>query len=299
MINKISFYIASLMLVFQILCAPQAMASISGPHSVAWNMSGCLPDLIGGMNSGAETHLYLVPNGCTVDSSGYVPRTGYYKVRTRVVIDPAYYFPSTYTSDSSSVMIDASKSIHEQQLRVSTQSLEVTLLQDVSWRWCQYLVDDAGKEYSLFDTCGSGGLNPTPPVPKTSCTINGGNALSVPLGILDRSELPTVADAGNAKSLPITVSCTGSDVTVNMKLKYSSMSLGSSQAVKTSANGVGVAILYEGQPLSTSDTTPITFLEGSNSMNLSFEAVRDSAVELKDIPTGAFTASAILEMTQQ
>jgi len=88
-------------------------------------------------------------------------------------------------------------------------------------------------------------------------------------------------------------------VTANMKLNYTPISIGSSQAVKSSANGVGAAIFYGNKALSPSDVTSLNFLEGSNTLTLGFQAVRDSTVPLKDIPTGAFTASAILVMTQQ
>lgn len=88
-------------------------------------------------------------------------------------------------------------------------------------------------------------------------------------------------------------------ITANMKLNYTPISIGSSQAVKSSANGVGAAIFYGNKALSPSDVTSLNFLEGSNTLTLGFQAVRDSTVALKDIPTGAFTANAVLVMTQQ
>ena len=84
-----------------------------------------------------------------------------------------------------------------------------------------------------------------------------------------------------------------------MTLNYTPISIGSSQAVKSSANGVGAAIFYGNKALSPSDVTPLNFLEGSNTLTLGFQAVRDSTVALKDIPAGAFTANAVLVMTQQ
>lgn len=305
--SKQSLFLSFLVFVFTLnfFTFPEAVAGINGAHGYISRVSGataCYPASEGGGDTGDNT-VEITANICTVNSNGYVPHEGNYKIRTKTFIET-----DTDTVDTSSVWVDATKSINEQNLNVHGTSVTYTLPDGRRswWGFCQYIVDDiTGEEWLTGLSAGSvncGGdkvLPPTPPAPDTSCTINGGNALSVPLGILDRSELPTVADAGDAKSFPITVNCTGADVTVSMKLSYSPISLGSSQAVKTSANGVGVAILYEGQPLSTSDTMPITFLEGSNSMSLSFEAVRDSAVELKDIPTGEFTASAILELTQQ
>ncbi|CCJ81525.1 FIG00626592: hypothetical protein [Cronobacter dublinensis 1210] len=84
-----------------------------------------------------------------------------------------------------------------------------------------------------------------------------------------------------------------------MQLNYTPVSIGSGQAVKSSANGVGAAIFYNNKLLAPTDVTAVNFLEGSNTLTLGFQAVRDATVALKDIPTGAFTASAVLVMTQQ
>ncbi|MNE11402.1 hypothetical protein D3C80_1041580 [compost metagenome] len=173
---------------------------------------------------------------------------------------------------------------------------------------CAHLIGPDGKKFSLsagagqaLNRCYDGytPLPPTPPTPTTSCSINNGNALSVSLGTLNRDEIPTVPDSGSAISKTISVVCTGGTVTANMQLNYTPISVGSNQAVKTSANGVGAAIFYSNKVLSPSDVTSVNFLEGSNNLTLGFQAVRDSTVALKDIPTGAFTASAVLVMTQQ
>ena len=169
---------------------------------------------------------------------------------------------------------------------------------------CLYLVSSNGTKYMTQDTesfnCPyAPGLPDTPSIPDTSCTINGGNALSVSLGTLERSEIPTAPDVTSAINKTVSVNCTGGKVTVNMQMSYTPVSIGSGQAVKTSANGVGAAIFYGDKALAPADITPLTFAEGSNTLTLGFQAVRDATVQLKDIPTGAFTASAVLVMTQQ
>ncbi|MFU2317529.1 fimbrial protein [Rahnella sp. PCH160] len=136
-------------------------------------------------------------------------------------------------------------------------------------------------------------------MPDTSCTLNNGNDLSVNLGTVDRAQMPTVPGSGSMRHIQVPVDCTGGDVTVNMQLNYTPISLSGGQVIKSSSNGLGVSVVYNSKILSTTDVTPVTFLSGSNSMDLAFQAVRDPAVEIKDVPTGAFTASAVLVMTQQ
>ncbi|EOC1334664.1 fimbrial protein [Cronobacter turicensis] len=239
----------------------------------------------------------IVPtyNACQI-ISGYVPHTGNYRVRMRVKNDAGVNIVAT----SSAFYMDSTISIAAQNAKPGGQGASGQTAGHTTRWWCTYLVDDAGAEY-VVGSCHDGGtpLPPTPPVPDTSCTINNGNTLSVSLGTLERSEIPTAPGSGSARSIPFAVNCTGGNVTVNMQMNYTPISVGSSQAVKTSANGVGVSVLYDNKPLSTTDITPVTFLQGSNTLNLSFEAVRDAAVKLEDIPTGAFTANAVLVMTQQ
>ncbi|EKY3118661.1 fimbrial protein [Cronobacter turicensis] len=244
--------------------------------------------------------VHIAFSGCDY-SQGYPPHSGNF--RNKVIVSGPSGSPVYGSATTNPFYLDATKSIAEQSVATTGPSLvAVTVPANTPWKVCNYLVDDAGKLHYMFDSqipCGSNPVPPTPPVPDTSCTINNGNTLSVSLGTLERSEIPTAPGSGSAKSIPFAVNCTGGNVTVNMQMNYTPISVGSSQAVKTSANGVGVSVLYDNKPLSTTDITPVTFLQGSNTLNLSFEAVRDAAVKLEDIPTGAFTANAVLVMTQQ
>ncbi|EPM3161513.1 fimbrial protein, partial [Cronobacter turicensis] len=199
---------------------------------------------------------------CAV-AGGYVPHSGNYRVRMRVKSDAGLNIAAT----SSAFYLDATIPIMYQNAKPSGQGASGEIHRARRW-WCTYLVDDAGIEYVSGDCYGGGTpLPPTPPVPDTSCTINNGNTLSVSLGTLERSEIPTAPGSGSAKSIPFAVNCTGGNVTVNMQMNYTPISVGSSQAVKTSANGVGVSVLYDNKPLSTTDITPVTFLQGSNTLN--------------------------------
>lgn len=242
---------------------------------------------------------------CAVGSAQYVPVSGYYSAETIL------YFGNSptpiYTFTTGSAYIDANQKLFDQNVYPSggEGTYRFTLQPGQTATICAYLIGPDGKKFSVGMDVGQGltrcydGYTPLPPTPTTSCSINNGNALSVSLGTLNRDEIPTAPDSGSAISKTISVVCTGGTVTTNMQLNYTPISVGSNQAVKTSANGVGAAIFYSNKVLSPSDVTSVNFLEGSNTLTLGFQAVRDSTVALKDIPTGAFTASAVLVMTQQ
>lgn len=302
-----------LLIVFSMLfIVVKANAVIHGGYSGSYTFQGryikfCGP--AGGSFQDATTVTFIPDSSCTLSSTGYVPASGYYYVDNEVTTSGAIGTDYRHDLTTSAAYFDASKSIAEQ---------EVTVIGSGSWSTsfparpypgtpgtinvCMYLVDTKGVMYFMGGvSCHNGytPLPPTPPIPETSCTINDGNALSVSLGTLNRDEIPTVPDSGSAISKTISVTCTGGTVTANMALNYTPISIGSSQAVKSSTNGVGAAIFYDNKALSPSDVTPVNFLEGSNNLTLGFQAVRDSTVALKDIPTGAFTANAVLVMTQQ
>lgn len=247
----------------------------------------------------------MTSNVCTVSSSSYPPSSDYYRVRSYAYINDNGS-TSSVPRETGQFYLDSSKSINQQTTNAPSMAgnVVVDFKSTGSIEVCSLLVDSFNREYSIpEEPCTGGGyhppLPPTPPPPDTSCSINNGNALSVSLGTLNRDEIPTVPDSGSAISKTVSVVCTGGTVSVNMQLNYTPIAIGSSQAVKTSANGVGAAIFYGSKALSPSDVTSVNFLEGSNTLTLGFQAVRDSTVALKDIPTGAFTASAVLVMTQQ
>lgn len=262
------------------------------------NMQNAHPD---------ATTVAMEPGACSLSSSSakYVPASGYYTV---VMI--AYVSDGQKLSyPTNPLYIDASQSLNEQVLQATGGTGgTVSVPGEGSIFTCYYLVDSNQQYYfytgdgtNYYGTCSTGytPLPPTPPIPTTNCTINDGSALSVSLGTLGRDEIPTVPDSGSAISKTVSVVCTGGTVTANMQLNYTPISVGSNQVVKTSANGVGAAIFYSNKVLAPADVTSVNFLEGSNTLTLGFQAVRDSTVALKDIPTGAFTANAVLVMTQQ
>lgn len=254
-------------------------------------------------NAASGVH-HVYQGACVVNLSStfYVPMSAWYTVGVWGAIHDGSTFFTCWANKIS--YIDSTKSLNSQNVDpgVNASWLCVwSLHSDATYDVCDVLKGPDGKVYYL-NTIGkcTGEVLPPTPVINTSCTINNGNALSVSLGTLDRATLPTTPDSGTAQHSVIPVSCTGGDVTVSMKITYTAITIGSTQAVKTSANGVGTAIIYDNAAISPTSTVTLNLKNGtSNSVDLGFQAIRDSTVAVKDIPTGAFTASAVMVMTQQ
>lgn len=298
LLSKNIINIAAAVLLF---VAPGAFAQISGAHGSvdAYGRYICGD----GVSRTYTANVTLIANFCTISGiQGYVPHSGNYKIRL-------YFLSSAYTvyglADSTSAWFDQTKPINDQNVQVSGSNVHTNSGAGIG---CYALVDEAGTIYTLDwnganrASCVSHLPYPTPPpdpVPlPVSCSINNGNTLDVKLGTLDRSTLPTTPDAAT-QTTDIPVVCEGGvDVAVNMQLSYTPISVNGAQAVDTHAKGVGVAILYNGKALAPTDNTHIDLLTGSNTLSLGFEAVRDPSVNIGDIPTGEFHASAVLVMTQ-
>lgn len=293
----INLIVAILLLITMLAGMGKAAATIHGVYGFEYEPNEVV---CGGFDSGvgADGKFKFKANYCnlTVNGNIYVPHSGQYKVFAYMSAGEGQYTTSAY--------FDENIPLSEQDVTVSGSDRLVTVSPTMQYTFCYELVDEAGKHYSASGTdwChgGSDPLPPTPPQPPTSCTLNNGNPLNVSLGTLERSQLPTVPGTGSMTAKPVDVECTGGiDVTVSMKLNYTPITISGTETVKSSSNGLGVAIIYNGAALKTTDDTPVTFVTGSNSLDLSFQAVRDPTVEVGDIPTGAFTASAVLVMTQQ
>ncbi|MGL4429828.1 MAG: fimbrial protein [Silvania sp.] len=231
----------------------------------------------------------------TVPQNNYAPYSGNFSI----VIDVGNYGWTGGTA-----YIDSTIPISQQSLDFSAGSSAHSLSGGMG-TMCYYLY--AGGTYYRFNGwdysgCSKGGVTPfppDPPAPPTSCTINNSNALNVNLGTIDRALLVTVPGTGSARHIQIPVECSGAlTLSLDMKLSYTPMSINGKQVVQSSANGLGVSIIYNEQVLSTTDTTPVQFNSGSNVIDLAFEAVRDPKTVVGDVPTGEFSASATVIMTQ-
>lgn len=286
-------------ILLQVVFIHQAWATITGAHGTEYDtgLRLCSDEFSIGLTYNA----LIRANRCTLNvyANNYVPASGDYKVRLYV-----YKYDSTIlgVADSTAAYIDSSKSVLDQDIHVSGNNVELSEVNTTASS-CYVLVDEQGKEYALnmynsSQTCiGGSPLPPTPPAPVVACVINNGNTLDVDLGTLDRAQLPTVPTEG--KTIPVSVNCTGGAVTVNMQLNYTPITVGATEIAKSDANGLGVAIMYNSKTLSTTDITPLNFVEGGDTFDLAFQAVRDPNVAEGDVPVGQFKASATLVLTQQ
>jgi hypothetical protein len=288
----------AIFLVAMSVCGKYAMATIHGAAGFNYD-AATYPGYYtcSYMNTGLGKKPMFIGNVCDLSfpSNIYVPHSGNYKVRAWLSYGEA--------DDSTYAYFDANIPLNEQNVTVTSSSRNLPQSGVHSnLDFCYYLIDESGNLYgNIKDFCSGGTpLPPNPPVPPTSCSINNGNSLNVNLGTVERAQLITVPGTGSIQHIQIPVDCTGGvNVPVNMVINYTPLTVSGTQIVKTSSNGLGVSIIYNNKPISTSDNTVINFLSGSNVLDLGFEAVRDPKVSIADVPTGAFTASATIIMTQQ
>ncbi|EOW6770276.1 fimbrial protein [Cronobacter muytjensii] len=239
----------------------------------------------------------------SIISQNYVPVSGMYAFRLQIIHENG---GATDYATTNYVWVDSSKPIGDQNLHFSGGGHNINpSLENQNVEICMYLTPDANHLYiingtSPFGLCNKNGyLLPEPPVPPISCKINNGNDLNVDLGILDRSTIPTVPGSGQPQSVQFPVTCTGGAATMKMQLNYTPLTVSGSQVVNSSINGLGVAVSYDDKVLAPSDVTTMNLIEGTSNVTLNFEAVRNPSVDIGDIETGPFTASAVLVMTQQ
>jgi type 1 fimbria pilin len=175
--------------------------------------------------------------------------------------------------------------------------------QKVNYTFCLALHSKTGEIYTIKTTlaCTDGTPTPPTPPPTITCKFADGATLNVDMGQIDRSSLPVTPNTGtNQVSKSIDVSCDGTDsLTTEMSVSYTPITVNGTEVDKTSSNGVGVTVLLDGQPVGNNAKFAKSFTPGDNKLDFAFEAVRDPAVPVADIATGAFTANAIVTITPQ
>lgn len=167
---------------------------------------------------------------------------------------------------------------------------------------CTFLQDSSGRRWSSNDStsCADGLTLPDTPA---VCYLNANADLNVALGTLERgsiASLPAAGAPGNVKK-DVPVLCTrDADTTVSTTFQYTPLTFNGHEVISAKSKGLGVAVFYKGKLVGPS-SAPITetFALGYTSREFEFQAVRDPNIALKDIPTGNFSASATMVMTQQ
>lgn len=237
------------------------------------------------------------------EDSTYAPFTGMYRIKM-------YACPSTVTgyctigkSTQSAQTINVVKigsTLPIGAVRESFGGYNFTLAN--SSNACYTLLDEAGMDWraDIEFMCKDAELLPEEP---SMCYLNHNTSLDVNMGNLERGEIATIPEHGNPHNIKkeIPVLCTrDSGVTVATTFKFDSINVNGNQVVTTSSPNLGVAIFYEGKLMGPS-TEPVieSFESGYVYRELEFQAVRDSNVAIKEIPTGKFTANAVMVMTEQ
>lgn len=167
---------------------------------------------------------------------------------------------------------------------------------------CWTFVDERGVEWAANAPAYCADAKKLPVVP-ADCYINYQEDLNVDMGNLERSKIATVPVSGTQgnikKSFPIL--CTrDAGMTVLTSFQFTPLTISGNEVVSTNSPNLGIAIFYKGELVGPS-STPITenFETGYTDRELEFQAVRNSNAALSDIPTGSFTASAVMVMTAQ
>lgn len=139
------------------------------------------------------------------------------------------------------------------------------------------------------------------PETPSNCYINYGEDLTVNMGTLERGKIATTPGTSSPtvkKTIPVL--CTrDAETTLETRFEYSQLSVNGNNVIQSSSNGLGIAIHYGSKVVSPSDRFTASYALGYTYIDLEFEAVRDPAVAVRDIPTGSFTASATMIMTQK
>lgn len=297
----ILFMLMLLMFICSGLLTP-ALASISGVNGLIYQKGKGTLCPNGVMLIGTTSSASFKGGYCTLTPEiSYVPHSGDYKVRLYVYNQGTSGSSNIY-AESSAVFLDSTIPLAQQNKSATSSDQSLGPWAGYTVQYCYALVDSDGKVYSPSPsaTC-AGAPVPDPPKPDTSCTINNNNNLSVAFETIDRAEIATQPGSGTIakKNIQIPITCTGGNVSVKMTLDYTPLTFSSTQVIKSSIDGLGVAVSYNSQPIKTTDSISIDLIKGSNTLNLDFQALRDPTVAVGGVRPGYFTASAVLVMTQQ
>lgn len=161
----------------------------------------------------------------------------------------------------------------------------------------------SGLKYTFNNTpqsCpeGTGGSTPLPP--PFHCAFSDGSTLNISLGDVDRTEIGAVPGTLPGTEKNISITCTGNgSATYTIGFEYTAKNIAGTEMITSTANGLAVAMSLNDELVNPTDTYTRTYSTGTQTEKLTFEPVRDPSVKIGDIPTGAFSASAVMVLTVQ
>ena len=232
----------------------------------------------------------------------YAPYSGPYFMRVHICPSQSAGLcniaaSSTYIDSLNTVKLSSQSDIASQDPDMGGPKTSMTI--PYSFTICQTIVDSAGVEWGPSSNVSCPDANPLPDTP-AACYINFGQDLDVSLGELERAKIASAAGSGTVQEKKIKVLCTrDAGETVNTQFKFTPLSVSGNELISTSNNGLGIGLYYNGKRVNTEDVLTETYALGYTDVTLGFEALRDPSVELKYLPTGEFTANAVMVMTEQ
>lgn len=232
-------------------------------------------------------------------SGNYVPYAGLW--RARLHLCPSVFknhcsaFSSIYVDSLKQVALTGRSSILSQKPNFGG-AMPASFKEGYSGCWTFVAEDGSEWNTKAGRTCQDSHQLPEEP---TDCMLNYGEALDVALGDLDKERISVAPGQGSRVVKVVPVMCKG-DATMDAKMQidYTPVTFGKVSMASSSTRGLGVAIFYNGQSVSPSDSFDMRFEPGSSSFELGFEAIRDAIMSLDDLATGAFSASAVVRITE-
>ncbi|UAN29958.1 fimbrial protein [Enterobacter sp. JBIWA005] len=238
--------------------------------------------------------------GCTLDvgEGNEVPYSGnYHLILVHITSDGI----SSFGQDSAAVYIKAGVELNTLNLVWATTS--ISQLGRSPNRIC-YVLKSSRSQYFTFNNTEKGcksGTGGTTPLPSPfHCTFGDGSTLNISLGDVDRAKIGAVPGTLPGTEKNISITCTGDGkATHTISFKYTAVNIAGTEMISSTANGLAVAMSLNDELVSPTDTYSRTYSTGTQTEKLTFEPVRNPSVKIGDIPTGPFSASAVMILTVQ
>lgn len=276
----------------------------SGPRG-CWLAIGNSPALF----SGSGTNFYLGDYVILNDEfrNAYFPAAGDFGIRLYICRSTEVAW---CTISKSIHYIDGSKRVNGNTLKTIAElnpnfggNASSYMPGDMEYNICLAIIDEQGVAWRTDTdaiTCADAQGLPTEPA---TCRINGGADLNVYMGTLERGDIAVTPNSSDNDVVrtEFSISCSGdAAVTLSTSFQFTPIIMDGKELISTTAANLGIAAFYNGQAVGPS-TPPVTesFSSGNYNRELLLQAIRNPNVTLKEIPTGSFTASAVMVMTEQ
>lgn len=237
--------------------------------------------------------------------SSYVPYGGNYSTRAHICPATTASWCTMKSSVDSvesryALYYDTTRTIAEQDFGGgrSFGGADTNKVIPYSFTTCLTFVAEDGTEWASNTepfTCQDAYMLPDYPA---ICYLNyDGSPLNVNMGTLERGMIATSPQTTPMVKSSISVLCTRESATdVQFQFQFLPESMAGIEVIPTKLNGVGIALYYQGKPISPSDKFYASYEKGFSSIEVEFEAIRDPGLNIGEIGTGEFETSTVLVM---